>query len=147
MQAQGLGLRLRRPRRPTDQAVVMLAEAVWAAFCAADAAATSGRESRTSFRRSAWPYGVFALFAQGSAGGRGERRAGAEQIRQAVEILGVHDGLHDDPRLLAWAAMGSPWLRQAHLAWLGDCALAAARSQSAVGVCRRAHSGVHRRRR
>jgi DNA-binding CsgD family transcriptional regulator len=78
----------------------------------------------------------FALFAQGSAqvvAGEGER--GAEQIRQAVEILERSDELRDDPRLLAWAAMGSPWLRQAHLGpALGDRALAAARSQSAVGV-------------
>jgi DNA-binding CsgD family transcriptional regulator len=123
----------------TDRAVVMLAEAVWAAICAADAAAMllaaqrvadvvpPQRDGRTAF---------FALFAQGSAqvvAGEGER--GAEQIRQAVEILERSDELRDDPRLLAWAAMGSPWLRQAHLGpALGDRALAAARSQSAVGV-------------
>jgi DNA-binding CsgD family transcriptional regulator len=123
----------------TDRAVVMLAEAVWAAFCAADAAAmllAAQRvadvvppqcDGRTAF---------FALFAQGSAqvvAGEGER--GAEQIRRAVEILERSDELRDDPRLLAWAAMGSPWLRQAHLGLaLGDRALAAARSQSAVGV-------------
>jgi DNA-binding CsgD family transcriptional regulator len=123
----------------TDRAVVMLAEAVWAAFCAADAAAMllaaqrvadvvpPQRDGRTAF---------FALFAQGSAqvvAGEGER--GTEQIRQAVEILERSDELRDDPRLLAWAAMGSPWLRQAHLGpALGDRALAAARSQSAVGV-------------
>jgi DNA-binding CsgD family transcriptional regulator len=123
----------------TDRAVVMLAEAVWAAICAADAAAMllaaqrvadvvpPQRDGRTAF---------FALFAQGSAqvvAGEGER--GTEQIRQAVEILERSDELRDDPRLLAWAAMGSPWLRQAHLGpALGDRALAAARSQSAVGV-------------
>ena len=57
------------------------------------------------------------------------------QIRQAVEILERSDELRDDPRLLAWAAMGSPWLREAQVGLaLGDRALAAARRQSAVGV-------------
>src|SRR6185437_7893444 len=78
----------------------------------------------------------FALFAQGSAqiiAGDGKR--GAAQIRRAVEVLARSDEVRDDPRLLAWAAMGSPWLRQAHVGpALGDRALAAARRQSAVGV-------------
>jgi DNA-binding CsgD family transcriptional regulator len=122
-----------------DQAVVMLAEAVYAAFCAADAAAMllaaqrvadvvpPDSDGRTAF---------FALFAQGSAqiiAGEGER--GAAQIQRAVEVLERSDELRDDPRLLAWAALGSPWLRQAHVGPApGDQALAAARRQSAVGV-------------
>jgi DNA-binding CsgD family transcriptional regulator len=122
-----------------DQAVVMLAEAVYAAFCAADGAAMllaaqrvadivpPDNGGRTAF---------FALFAQGSAqiiAGDGKR--GAAQIRRAVEVLARSDEVRDDPRLLAWAAMGSPWLRQAHVGpALGDRALAAARRQSAVGV-------------
>ena len=123
----------------TDRAVVMLAEAVWAAFCAADAAAmllAAQRVADVVPPQCDGSTAFFALFAQGSAqvvAGEGER--GAEQIRRAVEILERSDELRDDPRLLAWAAMGSPWLRQAHLGLaLGDRALAAARSQSAVGV-------------
>jgi DNA-binding CsgD family transcriptional regulator len=122
-----------------DRAAVMLAEAALAAFYAGDAAAMlraahrvaavvpPDSEGRTAF---------FTLFAQGSAqivGGEGER--GAAQVRQAVEVLERSDELRDDPRLLAWAAMGSPWLREAHVgSALGDRALAAARRQSAVGV-------------
>ena len=123
----------------TDRAVVMLAEAVWAAFCAADAAAmllAAQRvadvvppqcDGRTAF---------FALFAQGWRRCRGGRRAGcgADPARPS-RSSSVPTSCGDDPRLLAWAAMGSPWLRQAHLGpALGDRALAAARSQSAVGV-------------
>lgn len=122
-----------------DRAVVMFAEAVHAAFCAGDAAvmllaaqraaavAPPDSDGRTAF---------FALFAQGTAqivAGEGER--GAAQIRQAVEVLERSDDLRDDPRLLAWAAMGSPWLREAHVGpALGERALAVARRQSAVGV-------------
>ena len=122
-----------------DRAVVMLAEAAYAAFYAGDAAGMllaaqraaavvpADSEGRTAF---------FALFAQGSAqivAGEGER--GAAQIRQAVEVLERSDELRDDPRLLAWAAMGSPWLREAQVGpALGDRALAATRRQAAVGV-------------
>jgi DNA-binding CsgD family transcriptional regulator len=65
--------------------------------------------------------------------GEGER--GAAEIRQAVGVLERSNELRDDPRLLAWAAMGSPWLREGHVGRaLADRALAAARRQSAVGV-------------
>jgi DNA-binding CsgD family transcriptional regulator len=122
-----------------DRAVVMLAEAAYAAFFAGDVAGMflaaqqvaavvpPDSDGRTAF---------FALFAQGSAqivAGEGER--GAAQIRQAVEVLERSDELRDDPRLLAWAAMGSPWLREAQVGpALGDRALATARRQAAVGV-------------
>ena len=122
-----------------ERAVVMLAEAVNASFYAGDAAtmrlaaeraaslAPHGSEGRTAF---------FALIAQGMAlifSGEGER--GAPAIRAAVEVLERSDELRDDPRLLAWAAMGPLWLREVNIGRaLADRALAVARSKSAVGV-------------
>ena len=65
--------------------------------------------------------------------GEGER--GAPAIRAAVEVLERSDELRDDPRLLAWAAMGPLWLREANIGrTLADRALAVARRKSAVGV-------------
>ena len=122
-----------------ERAVVMLAEAVNASFYAGDAAtmrlaaeraaslAPHGSEGRTAF---------FALIAQGMAlifSGEGER--GAPAIRAAVEVLERSDELRDDPRLLAWAAMGPLWLREVNIGRaLADRALAVARRKSAVGV-------------
>jgi DNA-binding CsgD family transcriptional regulator len=122
-----------------QRAVVMLAEAVNASFYAGDGATMlqaaeraaalvrPGADSRTTF---------FASSAQGMAlifAGDGER--GAAAIREAVLVLERSDELKADPRLLAWAAMGPIWLREANVGRdLADRALAAARSQSAVGV-------------
>jgi DNA-binding CsgD family transcriptional regulator len=122
-----------------ERAVVMLAEAVNASFYAGDAAtmrlaadraaslAPHGSEGRTAF---------FMLIAQGMAlifSGEGER--GAPAIRAAVEVLEHSDELRDDPRLLAWAAMGPLWLREASIGReLADRALTVARRKSAVGV-------------
>ncbi len=65
--------------------------------------------------------------------GDGDR--GAPAIRAAVEVLEGSDELRDDPRLLAWAAMGPLWLREANIGRaLAGRALAVARRQSAVGV-------------
>jgi len=126
---------------PTDpeRAVVMLAEAVNASFYAGDAAtmrlaaeraatlAPQGTDGRTAF---------FALIAQGMAlifSGEGDR--GARAIRGAVEVLEGSDELRDDPRLLAWAAMGPLWLREVNIGRaLAGRALAVARRKSAVGV-------------
>jgi DNA-binding CsgD family transcriptional regulator len=122
-----------------ERGVVMLAEAVNASFYAGDAAtmclaaeraaslAPDGSDGRTGF---------FALIAQGMAlifSGEGER--GAPAIRAAVEVLEHSDELRDDPRLLAWAAMGPVWLREANTGRaLADRALEVARRTSAVGV-------------
>ena len=122
-----------------ERGVVMLAEAVNASFYAGDAAtmrlaaeraaslAPTGSAGRTAF---------FALIAQGMAlifSGEGER--GASTIRTAVEVLEHSDELRDDPRLLAWAAMGPLWLRELNTGpALADRALAVARRKSAVGV-------------
>jgi DNA-binding CsgD family transcriptional regulator len=122
-----------------DRAVVMLADAEYASFCAGDPAtmlstaqrvaalASPDANARTAF---------FGLFAQGMArilSGGGEE--GAAEIRRAVRVLEGSDELRDDPRLLAWAAMGSPWLREGKVGRaLAERALASARRQSAVGV-------------
>src|SRR2546423_13253191 len=115
----------------------MLAEAVNASFYAGDAAAMrhaadgiaalppADPDDRTAF---------FALSAQGMAlifSGEGER--GAAAIRESVEVLERSD-LRRDPRLLAWAAMAAPWLREAHIGRaLAERALEAARPSSALG--------------
>jgi hypothetical protein len=65
----------------------------------------------------------------------GEDEPGAPAVHAAVEVLERSDELRDDPRLLAWAAMGSVWLREADIGrTLAGRALEAARRTSAVGV-------------
>jgi len=67
------------------------------------------------------------------ANGRGEE--GAAAARRAIEILEASDELRDDPRLLAWAAFGPLYLREAGAGRvLIDRASERARSQGAVGV-------------
>ena len=91
--------------------------------------APQGSDGRTAF---------FALIARGMAlifSGDGER--GAPAIRAAVEVLEHSDELGDDPRLLAWAAMGPIWLREANVGReLADRALAVARRKSPSVCCR-----------
>lgn len=123
-----------------DQAVVMLAEAVNAAFYRGDVAAMRHAASRirplvgpNSSRRASF----FAAIAQGMAlifSGDGDRD-GAALVREAVAVVEASDELSDDPRLLAWAAMGPLWLRESEAGrTLIDRALDVARRQSAVGV-------------
>jgi DNA-binding CsgD family transcriptional regulator len=134
---------------PAD-AVVMLAEAVLAAFYAADpasmreagerAAALAGRSDDRLVR-------FFGLIAEGMAlvfGGSEGR--GAEALREAVRLIEGSDELHDDPRLLVWAPMGPLWLREAGLGeGLVDRALEEARARSAAGVLPHllAHVAIH----
>ncbi|HMD92757.1 MAG TPA: AAA family ATPase [Trebonia sp.] len=122
-----------------EQAVVMLAEAAYASFYAGDTAtmllaarraadlAPPDGDGRTAF---------FALIARGMALiFSGEDEPGAPAVREAVEVLERTDELRDDPRLLAWAAMGSIWLREADVGRaLVYRALEAARRKSAVGT-------------
>ena len=122
-----------------DQAVVMLAEAVNASFYAGDAVTMRLAARRATELAPADATGqtaFFALIAQGMAlilSGDGE--PGAAAIRAAVDVLESSDELRDDPRLLAWAAMGPVWLREASSGrMLADRALAIARDKSAVGV-------------
>lgn len=123
-----------------DRAVVMLAEAVNAAFYGGDAGAMLDAAGRIpallgpdSSRRAQF----FGTLAQGMArvfGGEGGA-GGAALIRAAVELVEGSDELADDPRSLAWAAMGPLWLRESEAGrTLIDRALDGARNESAVGV-------------
>ncbi len=133
------GAELAAPLDP-DRAVVMLAEAVNAAFYAGDARAMRLAAARIpslvgpdSGRRPRF----FAAMAQGMAAifrGEGDR-GGAALVREAVALVQESDELSDDPRLLAWAAMGPLWLRESQAGQtLADRALDLARAESAVGV-------------
>jgi DNA-binding CsgD family transcriptional regulator len=118
---------------------VILAEAVNASFYAGDAATMRQAADRAadlipdgSTGRPAF----FVLSAQGMAlifSGEGER--GAAAFRAAIAVLDHSDELRDDPRLLAWAAMGPLWLREAGVGQtLADKALVVARRTSAIGA-------------
>jgi DNA-binding CsgD family transcriptional regulator len=118
---------------------VILAEAVNAAFYAGDAAAMRQAAERAAdliTDCSAGRTAFFVLSAQGMAlifSGEGER--GAAAVRAAVAVLEHSDELRDDPRLLAWAAMGPLWLREAGIGQtLADQALVVARRTAAVGA-------------
>ena len=122
-----------------ERAVVMLAEAAYASFFAGDAATMRLAAERAASLAPPDPTGriaFFTLIARGMALiFSGEDEPGAPAVRAAVEVLGRSDELRDDPRLLAWAAMGSIWLREADIGrTLADRALEAARRTSAVGV-------------
>ena len=122
-----------------ELAVVMLAQAVHGCFYTGETPAmiaaaeravalASGQDSRRAT--------FFAAMAQGMAlvaDGQGE--AGAASARQAVEILEESDELRDDPGLLAWAALGPLWLREAEAGRaLIDRAFEQARAQAALGA-------------
>ena len=131
-----------------DRAVVMLAEAVNAAFYGCDTAAMKFAVSRIEailalcVGRLA-PF--FGAMAQGMTlifSGQGESDGaakGAERIREAVRLAEGDEGLVTellaDPRLLAWVAMGPLWLREIGSGHdLVDLAMDTARQHSAVGV-------------
>lgn len=123
-----------------ERAVVMLADAVNAAFYGADAGAMAeaaariaaldgtGMRGRAAFL-AAMAQGMARIFAGHDAGD------GASLVREAVALVEESDELGGDPRLLAWAAMGPLWLREADAGRaLVTRALDAARRQSAAGV-------------
>jgi DNA-binding CsgD family transcriptional regulator len=65
----------------------------------------------------------------------GQGEAGMLAARQGVEILDGTDELRDDPRLLAWAALGPMLLRETGIGrGLIELAFERARSQTALGV-------------
>jgi DNA-binding CsgD family transcriptional regulator len=122
-----------------ERAVILLAEAANAGFYAGDATAMRDAASRAAAlvlpdasNRTLF----FASIAQGiSLIFAGQGAAGASAIRDAVELLERSDELRDDAKLLAWAAIGPLWLREADTGQdLAGRALATARRQSAVGV-------------
>ena len=122
-----------------ERAVVMLAEVVAVSTHAGDVAAMRLAADRVvsllppaADRRTTF----LALFAQGMAlifAGDGE--PGAPAMRAAVELLERSDELRDDPRLLPFAALCSPFLREAKAGRaLAGRVQAEARRTSAVGV-------------
>ena len=122
-----------------DRAVEMLAEVVAASNYAGDAATMrlAAERAASLLRPDAERRTTFlALLVQGVAlifSGQGE--PGAPAIRAAVEVLEGSDELRDDPRLLAWAALGPLYLREAEVGRaLASRAEAQARRTSAVGV-------------
>jgi DNA-binding CsgD family transcriptional regulator len=122
-----------------ERAVVMLAEAAYASFYAGDAASMRLAAKRAASLAPSDPNGRMAFFTLITRGMAlifsGEGEPGAPAVRAAVEVLERSDELRDDPRLLAWAAMGSIWLREADIGRaLAYRALEAARRKSAIGV-------------
>ncbi len=140
-EAQRILLAAAEQAAPIDaaRAAVILAEAVNASFYAGDAATMRLAAERAASITHSVPPGraaFFLLSAQGMAlifAGEGER--GAAALRSAVAVIENSDELRDDPRLLAWAAMGPLWLREAGTGpTLADQALVVARRTAAVGV-------------
>lgn len=121
-----------------EEAVVMLAEAAEGAFYAGDPAGMLACGEQASALAARAPGGRAAFFAELTAGmGRvlAGQADGAEMIREAVTLLERADGLGDDPRLLAWAAMGPLWLREAGIGErLVERAVATARTRTAAGA-------------
>lgn len=126
-------------RDDPEHAVVMLAEAANALFYTG-----AGAEMRTTAER------AFALasasgsrraeFFAGIALGTamvfvGEGDAGAALVRDAMQKQPSPETLRDDPRLLAWVAIGPLFLREAATRrTLTDRAVEVARDQGALGV-------------
>jgi DNA-binding CsgD family transcriptional regulator len=122
-----------------ERAVEILAEVVAASGYAGDMATMrlAADQAASLLRPDADRRTVFlALLVQGIAlitSGEGE--PGAPVIRAAVEVLERSDDLYRDPRLLAWAAVGPLYLREAKVGRaLASRAEAEARRTSAVGV-------------
>ena len=122
-----------------ELAVVMLAEAVHGCFYAGDTPAMIAAADRAvtlATRQDSRRARFLAAMAQGMAlvaDGQGE--AGAASARQAVEILEEAYELRHDPGLLAWAALGPLWLREAKAGRaLIDRAFEQVRAQAALGA-------------
>jgi DNA-binding CsgD family transcriptional regulator len=129
----------RAAEEDVETAVVMLAEAAEGAFFAADAAGVRACGERAAALGAGAANARTAFFARLAAGmGRilsGEGDDGAVLIRDAVAVLERSDEFVDDPRLLAWAAMGPLWLREAGAGdGLAERAVAIARSHAAAGA-------------
>jgi len=120
-----------------DLAVVMLAEAAEGAFFAADAAgmAACARQARAVAEHGA---GEGAAFFTAAAAGMADvlagRPTGAAEIRAAVGLVNRAGALTEDPRLLAWMALGPLWLREDGAGDALERALAAARERAAAGA-------------
>jgi DNA-binding CsgD family transcriptional regulator len=122
-----------------ERAVVMLAEAVNAAFYAGDPKAMGDAGARIA-EVAPGASGRLSVFFASTARGLaltllGEPESGTALLRQAVSLAEGPVELGDDPRLLAWAAMGPLCLREANAGReLIGRALELARDQAAIGV-------------
>lgn len=126
-------------RTDPEVAVVILAEAINAAFYAGDA-----ETMRSAAERIATIEGhlvtdhtrFFATMAQGMALTFSSHTArGAALLRQGVQLAARDINEADDPKWLAWAAMGPLWLREGEMGRsLIDRATDVARSRAAMGV-------------
>jgi DNA-binding CsgD family transcriptional regulator len=120
-----------------DQAAAMLAQAVYGCFYTGDTRAMIAASSRAVAlahgRESPRP-AFLAAMAHGMAlvaDGQGED--GAASARQAVAILEAAEELREDPALLAWAAIGPLFLREAETGRdLIEQAFARVRAQAAL---------------
>ena len=122
-----------------DRAAIMVAEAVNAAFYSGNATAMAEAAALLPSERSSLSSRsqFFALMAGGMAlifaGDHNHR--GASLVGQAVALVDATEELAEDPRLLAWTAMGPLWLRESMSAGtITARALAAVHRDVAVGV-------------
>ena len=122
-----------------DRAVVMWAEVANAAFFAGNPAAMRDAGARIAELAPA-AKGRLTLFFASMARGMalifcGESELGARLLHEAVSLAEASDELADDPRMLAWAAMGPLCLREARAGRdLIGRALDVARARAAIGV-------------
>jgi DNA-binding CsgD family transcriptional regulator len=121
-----------------DRAVVMLAEALNAAFSEGNSDAMrdiAARLAETSAAASTPRAAFFATMAQGMALlFHGNGPGGAVLVRQAVDSVDPASELAADPRLLAWLVMGPLWLRESAGHARVDVALEAHRRAMAIGT-------------
>ena len=126
------------PRDP-EAAVVMLAEAAHTCFYSgateqmlrdaqrADELVPPGNQGRARFFASS-ALGIAQVVA-------GDGEAGARALKNAGDVLDASEELREDPRLLAWAAVGPLFLREAEEGRARlDRALSYARERSAAGA-------------
>jgi DNA-binding CsgD family transcriptional regulator len=129
----------RSTKSDPEAAVVMLAEAVNAAFYAGDAATmktVAERIAAIDLESLSERTQFFGTMAQGMAlAFSGNPHTGSELLRIAVKMAERSNEAADDPTWLTWAAMGPIWLRESEAGWsLIDQATKLARSRVAIGL-------------
>jgi DNA-binding CsgD family transcriptional regulator len=129
----------RSTKSDPQAAVVMLAEAVNAAFYAGDAAtmtAVAERIAAIDLEPLSERTQFFGTLARGMAlAFSGSPHTGSELLRDAVRMAERSDEAADDTTWLTWAAMGPLWLRESEAGWsLIDRATELARSRVAIGL-------------
>ena len=128
------------PKDP-DAAVMMLAQAVQGAFFAGDTAAMVAAARRAATLADGQTSGAARSSArcrwESRSSLEGDGEAGIAAARRAVEIFERSTELHDDPRLLAWGALGPLWLREDRAGrWLIDLAFEQVRDARRSVCCR-----------